>query len=88
MLHTSIGEEELRQLPALLVFPDTIAVATRCKQVSSFLERSSILPVAQHFGPHFIILPDAVVLSDPGNLGKHSAKRRAHKLLPASYTFH
>src|SRR5262249_3825633 len=65
----------------LLVFPNLIAVATRRKQVSGFLERSSILPVVHHFGPHFIILPDTVVLSNPGNLGKHSTKRRAHKLL-------
>src|SRR5262249_23605087 len=36
----------------------------------------------------FIILPDTVVLPDPGNLGKHSTKRRTHNLLLASHTFH
>src|SRR5215468_8850725 len=72
----------------LLVFPNLIAAAVRRKQVTSFLERSSIVPVAQYFGPHFIILPDTVVLSDPGNFGKHSTKRRAHKLLLASHTCH
>src|SRR5262249_41359813 len=51
-------------------------------------ERSSIVPVAQYFGSHFVILPNAVVLSDPGNLGKHSAKRRAYNLLRASHMFH
>src|SRR5215471_649691 len=70
------------------MFLNLIAVATRRKQVSGFLKCRSIVPVAQHFGSHFIILPDAVVLSDPGNLGKHSTKRRAHKLLLASHTFH
>src|SRR6516225_4497527 len=70
------------------MFPNLIAAAIRRKQVSSFLERSSIVRVAQYFGPHFIILPNTVVLSDPGNLGKHSTKRRAHKLLLASHTFH
>jgi hypothetical protein len=70
------------------VFPNLIAVATRRKQVSSFLKRSSILSIAQHFGPHFIILPDAVVLADPSNFGKHSAERRAHNLLLTSHTFH
>jgi hypothetical protein len=59
------------QVRALLVFPNLVAAAIRRKQVSSFLERSSIVPVAQYFGPHFVILPDTVVLSDPGNLGKH-----------------
>ena len=39
----------------LLVFPNLIAAAIRRKQVSSFLERSSIVRVAQYFGPHFII---------------------------------
>jgi hypothetical protein len=63
------------------VFPNLIAVATRRKQVSSFLKRSSILSIAQHFGPHFIILPDAVVLSDPSNFGKHSAERSLPVLL-------
>jgi hypothetical protein len=42
------------------VFPNLIPVATRRKQVSSFLKPSAILAVAHHFGPHFIILPDAV----------------------------
>src|SRR6185312_3739764 len=72
----------------LFVFPNLITVATRREQVSSFLKRSSIFAIAQHFGPHLIILPDAIVLSDPGNLGKHSAKRRAHKLFLASHMFH
>ena len=70
------------------MFPNLIAAATRRKQVSSFLERGSIVPVAQHFGSHFVVLPDAVVLCDPGNFSKHSAKRRAYNLLLARHTFH
>jgi hypothetical protein len=78
---------ELRQLPALFVFPNLIAVATRRKQVSSFPQCGSVLSVAHHFGAHFIVLSDAVVLTNPGNVRKHSTKRRAYKLLLASHTF-
>src|SRR5262249_41895319 len=81
-------QQKLAKRADLFVFPNLIAAAIRRKQVSGFLERSSIVPVAQYFGPHFIILPDTVVLSNPGNLGKHSTKRRAHNLLLAGHTFH
>ena len=51
-----------------------IAVGTRHKQVSSLLQCGSVLSVAHHFGAHFIVLPDVVVLANPGNVRKHSTK--------------
>jgi hypothetical protein len=58
----------------LFVFPNLIAVATRREQVPSLLEGGSIVRVAHHFGAHIIVLPDAVVLTNLGDVRKHSTK--------------
>src|SRR6516225_2789654 len=60
-----------------------LSVAYSCFQlIAAATRRKSALWTA------FIRLPDAVVSSDQGNLGKHSTKRRTHNLLLASHTFH
>jgi hypothetical protein len=68
------GITELHQSSILFVFPNLITVTSRRKQVSGFLERGTL-----HRSPlwYVIVLFDTVVLSNPSNVGKNSAKRRS-----------